>query len=501
MRQALHIFAKDTRRCWPFVTASLLLTVALTSFSPHTVTVQAVREARFAVSEQALIFLLTVTWWFTLARLVQGEPPCGDRQFWVTRPYSWISLLVSKALFCGLYLVLPAVVSDCLILSAEGFSWTEHFTGILWRQAFKASLFLLPAVLLAAVTRNMGQFVLGLLGALGYVLLWGRLGHFSETQPVLDVVLNASYLGWRRALDDWGPVCLWVGGGLALVAWQYARRRTALVRVAIAGFGVAGLALAMWQRPTKAIPPTPEHPEFAARFDFQRAPLDRESATGTRNKVQVDLPIEFTGRKREQVEWDLASLCFVPEGGPEWCTPWSYDSRAMSRKEADWMELQLDSGVFARLSQAPVRIRASVAALLYEHRAAHDLRLGSGWTDVPGLGKVMLAFDQRWPVPLLVWRFPLRYPTEKLVFGTDRAGTEPPYWCQYTWHLGTVSDLLRLGDIASVALLRDERTPRGPRLTASSVVHLSLLRRAGHAIRQVEAEGVRLRDYVVSEIR
>jgi hypothetical protein len=104
MKQALHIFLKDARRCWPFSAVVLAITAALAYIEPRWVPMQFPGTYNPDQAVPVLDLLLGMAWWFTIAHLVHGEGLVGDRQFWVTRPYSWSSLFLSKVLFCATFL-------------------------------------------------------------------------------------------------------------------------------------------------------------------------------------------------------------------------------------------------------------------------------------------------------------------------------------------------------------------------------------------------------------
>src|SRR6266536_3025901 len=105
MRQALHIFGKDVRYLW----REICLVLGL-----------------------AAIFAWTNPWWMTIlllaamsyliARLIHAEAIPGDRQFWITRPYRWKSLLAAKLLFMLTFVNLPILLAQFGIVAAGGFS-------------------------------------------------------------------------------------------------------------------------------------------------------------------------------------------------------------------------------------------------------------------------------------------------------------------------------------------------------------------------------------------
>ncbi len=52
-------------------------------------------------------YLLPMAWWFLVSLAVYGEPLPGNRQFWITRPYRWTSLLGAKLLFIVAFVSFP----------------------------------------------------------------------------------------------------------------------------------------------------------------------------------------------------------------------------------------------------------------------------------------------------------------------------------------------------------------------------------------------------------
>src|SRR5437879_8634778 len=115
MRQTIHIFLKDARRSWPYIAVVVALTAAHAVLSPRWVPLNTAQTARLNRTVELLHMILPIAWWFTIAHLVHGERLVGDRQFWVTRPYSWKSLFAAKVLFCAVFLILPFLISDCVI--------------------------------------------------------------------------------------------------------------------------------------------------------------------------------------------------------------------------------------------------------------------------------------------------------------------------------------------------------------------------------------------------
>src|SRR5690348_3994597 len=93
MRQALHIFRKDARYLWPEICLILALVTVFGWSNPDAI--------------ELLVFTATA---YLIARLIHAEALPGDRQFWITRPYRWQSLLGAKLLFVLVFVNLPIML-------------------------------------------------------------------------------------------------------------------------------------------------------------------------------------------------------------------------------------------------------------------------------------------------------------------------------------------------------------------------------------------------------
>ena len=97
MNQIITIFKKDARHLWPEILVSLVLTAALVRIYPYTWAPRDYISIPLQQVAVALLFLVPMSWWILITRLIQSESLVGDRQFWLTRPYEWKKLLAAKA--------------------------------------------------------------------------------------------------------------------------------------------------------------------------------------------------------------------------------------------------------------------------------------------------------------------------------------------------------------------------------------------------------------------
>src|SRR5437773_7651128 len=144
MRQALHIFKKDARYLWYEIAVTLALVVVVIFY-------------------WWLEFMVPIAWCILTARLIYAEPLPGDRLFWITRPYSWKKLLAAKALFILVFVNLPMMMADIIILSKNGFPIFDNLAGVVWGQVLLTIVFVLPVVVLATITTSLVQLVLAVL--------------------------------------------------------------------------------------------------------------------------------------------------------------------------------------------------------------------------------------------------------------------------------------------------------------------------------------------------
>src|SRR5689334_12368053 len=141
MRQALHIFLKDTHH--------LRLEILLVAAS----------AALLAWANPAWIeFLLLPAAGYLIARVVHAEAIPGNRQFWITRPYHRQSLLAAKMLFVLAFVNLPILLAQWCIVIRGGFPFHSYWPGLLWSQVLLTAVITLPVSALAALTSGIVPF-------------------------------------------------------------------------------------------------------------------------------------------------------------------------------------------------------------------------------------------------------------------------------------------------------------------------------------------------------
>jgi len=205
VKQALHIFRKDVDQFWPEIAINL----ALISSLCFTASLSLDPWNQWNGIMQTL---LPLNWLFLVARVVQAEPLMGDRQFWVTRPYRWQSLLMAKLAFVTAFIGIPMAISDVIILHAQGFPVVSNAAGIAWEMVLRLAYFALFPMILASLTRSLGGFVIAtvatLLGLSFYATIAGRAD--IHWQPIMIgtvlVPVAIFFQYWRRTKIAVGAV-------------------------------------------------------------------------------------------------------------------------------------------------------------------------------------------------------------------------------------------------------------------------------------------------------
>src|SRR5207253_7631087 len=145
MRQTLHIFKKDVRHLWFEIAVAITVVAAFTFTGARRALWLVDPVTNRTAAWTMVLILLPLAWWTLIARVIHDEALTGDRQFWITRPYSWKSLLGAKALFILAFINLPMLIADVVILRAYGLRpLGAELPGLLWSQVLLAIVFVLP---------------------------------------------------------------------------------------------------------------------------------------------------------------------------------------------------------------------------------------------------------------------------------------------------------------------------------------------------------------------
>ena len=420
MKQVWNIFAKDIRRHWREVAASLALLVAFAWLEvrswPHNERMSLAFLDMFAsqILPGLVTALVPISWIFLIVRVVQGESLVGDRQFWVTRPYDWKKLLLAKAIFVLVFVNLPLFVLDLFLLAKAGFRPLSYLPGLLWIQWMWILLLFVSAAGLAAVTATVGQMLLAILAVALYVI--GMIA-------LSEVVPNSNF-----PTGDSIPGFLLVAIALAVILLQYSRRRTALSRWLILGLGVA-LTLQMVATPYRSAIARQYPLSSAAKSPLTWSLLPSHSpapdeALYESGQVPILFPFSISGLPQGSfLQLNGVILTLTNGQGQSWDSGWLFHSQSFfpEQKAAD-IALNLKKSDFDRMKTSPVQARLLLAYTLYHDKNQRTFVVPSGDFALPDLG---LCSPHATYGQMLDCRVPLRRPTSLMITSEMATSTCP----------------------------------------------------------------------------
>jgi hypothetical protein len=392
MRTILHVFKKDVRRLWKEIAVTLLLLADLAWMDRWRT------DSTPGSTEGWLNLLLPLAWAFLIARVIHEDPLLGDRQFWVAMPVSGPSLITAKALFALAFIHAPDLAADAAILAARGFRPSAYLPALFWKQFLLIVALTLPGVALAALVRNVAQFMLAAIAA-------GAVAVFVSGGLTFGPPFPASPDNVRLGLAL-APLAL---ASFAVIALQFVRRWTRVSRTVAITAALASAMLYEWLpvESTAAVR-CAVSPADAMSSDI-RIQLAPEEALGMIYQSAIGslvvVPIRISGIPTglttffKHVNLEIES----PEG-KHYSTTRSSASQAMESREffagasvgprgfalirprQDSLRLWINQKIYDAIKKGPVRIRGAMTAEFY--RAGSPTRMRTKMSsEVPGVGR------------------------------------------------------------------------------------------------------------------
>jgi hypothetical protein len=383
--QILHIFRKDVRHHWPEIVLSVAITVACAwqELARYRASGYAIYVMSFVFS--SLSSLVMVAWAFLIARAVQAECLVGDRQFWVTRPYEWKKLVAAKLLFVLVFFNAPLLILQVFLLRVAGYPPTSYMRGFLWLQLLWALILILPVTTLATVTASIGQFILAVFGLLLYFVI--AFPAVESLVPAAGVSGVSSVPGW---LESWVPF----GASVAVVVWQYARRRTARSRLLLIGAAVA-VPLIMLVTPyrlliERAYPHASTGQPLPVQLAFDPAkPTSLQGHYLEKNKAHIRIPLLVSGVATGSMVSVRGILEQIQAPGEQpWSSGWHGGGMLMlANREHSQVDITIDKGFFERVKSAPVKLHITFALAPAHARETTHIVAQTGPFGMPGEGR------------------------------------------------------------------------------------------------------------------
>jgi hypothetical protein len=389
MKQILHIFAKDSRHFWPEIFVSVALLATFVWIEPSTWLAQtgiyAVAGGAFTPGEMQSRFLaallplfIMASWWLLIARVTHAEALVGDRQFWLTRPYEWKRLLSAKVFFLVVFLYLPLLAVQCLLLFLAGFHPLSFVPEMLFKLFLITSGFVLPLVAITTVTATFARLTITLLGGLACFTAYAAIAlYFSDDAGIpygsgISIALTLCLCG-------------------AVVVLQYATRRVWASRLLLIALpillfltGIGGSDSTMIRRDySRASAGQPAPVRLALR---QNEPA---SAYLKRAKqVSVSIPLQVSGIA-EGTAVLIGPMQVTVDGGNgfHWISPWqSMNTEFLSGSSQTWITVQMNRAIFDQIKAAPVTLHFTVALTLVRAGKQTSIPLPTQDFSVPDFG-------------------------------------------------------------------------------------------------------------------
>jgi hypothetical protein len=383
MRQALHIFKKDVHHLWFEITVAISVVAAFT-FTGARRALWLVNPGTNRIAAWTLVmFLLPLAWWTLIARVIHDEAMPGDRQFWITRPYSWNSLLGAKMLFILAFINLPMLIADAVIVRAYGLPLGAELPGLLWSQILLTVVFLLPIAALSALTTGFVQLIFAILAPCVIALA------VAIVAP--EVVLGA-FLGGSDWVRSYYAFLVISVAASAILIWQYSRRRTAAARSLAVATGilvVVGITLIPWSAAFRIQSWLSKQrvDQSSVNVDFDSGNTWLTRAVEDDDRVRVHLPLKITGLP--------PGLSAKPEGfsvhlqAPDG-TMWQADQlplRYASKMGQEFsMQATVDGAFYRKVKDEPLKVRGSLYLTLFGNRQTARVPLEDRSIPVPRVG-------------------------------------------------------------------------------------------------------------------
>ena len=292
MKQILHIFQKDARKHWLEILISLSLLAlytrhqsplwpqSLVYWQPHVSTVF------LSITSGLITPALVLFWGSLILRVVQDETLVGDRQWWVTKPYVWWKLLPAKLLFVVVFISFPLFIAQLYLLGHAGFPVVSNLPGVARMQFVVPLIIILISLLLACLTRNLGQALVGIGLAILFLIF-----AFSVSSAASSHEIRETSKLWNNI-----QIFLLLAPFLVVPIWQFARRKTWASRSVLIGCVIAAILVsfvpgATIERSYSLVPET----LAPVKFSLSSAPQKKSTVPSAIGGTVLNLPLDVSG--------------------------------------------------------------------------------------------------------------------------------------------------------------------------------------------------------------
>jgi hypothetical protein len=384
MKQVMHVFKKDTRHHWIEI---LLCQAALVTYVWHEIHDWRSGELYLGFSRflpTVIYVALPITWWFLISRVVQGESLVGDRQFWITRPYEWKKLLAAKALMILFFINLPLFCAQIFLLLKANFAPWPYLPGVLFMQLMLILIPFVPILAMAAVTRNIAQ---GLLSVLGIILFIAGMLALEAYMPEAAVA--------DANISDWLQGALVAIASIMAIGVQFKMRKTGRARMFLASAPVALLVLFIatpYLVSGENDPPVLSGSSAPFRAALNQKPSAPTTPPDKDEDVTISVPIVALGPPAGYfAQIQAARLHLENQEGVRWDSKWqgAYDSFLPG--ENRWaQDFRLSYKEFEEMKSLQFKATVSLKVEIFQDHDARQIKVGQGEFEIPGVGRCHL---------------------------------------------------------------------------------------------------------------
>lgn len=348
MKQVPLVFWKDLRQLWWQLGAYALLLAVFAWVSPQTWPGSA-PDSFLSFFVTLLKILLMASQFVLITGAIHADRLVGEEQFWITRPYDWRSLLAAKFLFVLACVVLPYALMQWWLLHVAGLNPFAAKAGMASSLLSFALVPCLVVMLIASVTETLAAafaFLVALLlawaGMLQFILSGTEL---RMSPPYVFPVLGALF-----------GILL-----LAILSYQFARRRTAHSRIAIAAtlalfvLSIFGYDKQGFGAPVKKLIRNHYPADSSLRLEFSPQPVPYEQRGQDlqylRHFTEVKLPIRLEGLPPDAKIHKTNVAVILTANGVHYASPWQTASVT-----EDAIGFPIPKDIFARIADEQISL-------------------------------------------------------------------------------------------------------------------------------------------------
>jgi hypothetical protein len=417
--QPLHILRKDALHLWPETLISIALLAAYAWTDAQTwVPIQGAHNVNLVTVLMGLlvlvlVFLITIAWLVLTSRLVHDEELVGDRQFWITRPYTWYSLLGAKVLYLAVFIGIPFLTMQMWLLHHAGMYPTHLVPALLLNLLWIAAAILLPLLVLAAVTATFIRYISSVLAGVIYLIV---------------VVLTVAY-NWSDRLDapflNYLLIPTLLAILLAALFLQYARRKTLIARILLLALPLVFVVFALLS-PANLLTEHRYPDVSVGTITFDDNPVRQQPAGRlftVLHKVDIQIPVQVqlpvtTSDETDVVVQRIRATIDGPNGF-HYASDWTSTRASFGGGETAYvLPVSLPEKVFEQIHNQPVAVHFQLGTQTYNVGTPYTISATEAPFPIPGNAACLVSAETGG----LECRFPYTNPEFVQVTATVHSG-------------------------------------------------------------------------------